>query len=495
MTTVDQRGLKLKTTISSKLPTKKNMILASSSSREKRREDRDRNRNRNRIIFGVICMAFVVFTVNFRLLFSVSNKYITSYSEEASIISNNPRESESNSGNANANEIKSLRQINKDPAGAVVVVPEENKDLKEANVNPTAEQSIVLQNPTTSIMEERKDPSDRSNMNNVGIHTTKEGEENIVVRSEIVVNETVFANEIEIQVTEEKEKLHELLETMDNKKDIPVNKNTEPTVDDNEGWRIPHRTVFIHTLYEKAEDMPELFYNNIVKTHRIYTEYWEKILGDKNYEKDLGFITEKDCVRDINDTEPELLEFYLTEPRGNNKANICRVAHLYKFGGYYFDVDMGAIQAVPVDKHVTFITPYEYKEPGAPRHAVRGLFNSFLACSPKNPILKTNLDIYLSHYKKEKDFSKEIRDFNYHFGTGSLGLAFKNTEIERNNVVVNMDLEEKRFLSSNRNKYPRVSIPRGKGCCCDFYVEDTKRNEMYFWSRIVGSNSMCDFYK
>jgi len=244
--------------------------------------------------------------------------------------------------------------------------------------------------------------------------------------------------------------------------------------------QIPHRTIFIHTLYERPSDMKKLLYDNIRNTHRIFAEFWNELAP-------LWFLREKDCRIAVELAEPKLLPSYLNETRGNNKANLCRVAALYLKGGYYFDVDMGTIRAVPLSDNTTFAVPHEYLEParnGNKDQYLQGLFNSFLAVTPGHPVLRKNLDLYIDHYN---GMDLPVRSKHHHLGTGSLRLAYKATN---QTFISYMKLVET-LLTSKMSKLLNLPFPKGEGWGCNFYVSDPEKQVAYFWSRIPGYGVGC----
>lgn len=241
---------------------------------------------------------------------------------------------------------------------------------------------------------------------------------------------------------------------------------------------IPHRTIFIHTLHNEPQDTDPHIYNNILNTHRIYSHEWDEPNAP------MWFLSENDCVEVVRGSEPKLLQHYLKEPQGKYKADICRIAALYVKGGYYFDVDMGTVNAVRLDHNVAFATAKSYD--GA------GLYNSFIAAAPKHPILRKSFDVLLEHYEVG---GLPLKTQEHHMGPGVLQLAFDRTP-NKDVGVVFLDLEERR-MANRKSAYRHVDQPQGKGCCCDFFVEHKNKieNKIYFWSRIPGSNSLCEMVK
>ena len=69
----------------------------------------------------------------------------------------------------------------------------------------------------------------------------------------------------------------------------------------------------------------------------------------KNDEMVVSFLSDDDCVAIITEAEPRLVEKFRGEKRGEFKGDICRVAELYVYGGYYFDIDIGVYEPLHLD--------------------------------------------------------------------------------------------------------------------------------------------------
>ena len=93
------------------------------------------------------------------------------------------------------------------------------------------------------------------------------------------------------------------------------------------------------------------------------------------------------------------------------KADICRVAELYLYGGYYFDIDIGVVKPLDVD---ALPIPTEILEPTWNLHSIKKnrleqaekddiatfvtvvnkqgrFFQAFTASMPRHPVLKRSL--------------------------------------------------------------------------------------------------------
>jgi Glycosyltransferase sugar-binding region containing DXD motif len=243
-------------------------------------------------------------------------------------------------------------------------------------------------------------------------------------------------------------------------------KTKEPTTTTAQG--IPHRLVFTYkwNLLERKE--PKRFYDNVMRTIRAYEAVWGK------HDCTVVFLDDDACRRVIQTTAPELLPYFEKEPKGSYRADICRVVELYANGGYYFDVDMELINEpfVVDSKDTTFgsvIEPW-------------GLFfQSFLFSEAGNPILKLSFEkirLYLDNPYPRRLF--------FHLGPSTLKAAYD--ELKGANATL---LQEVNLKNHPASYLPQVPRRKGKGCCCNYVV--LYNGVPYFYSRIVGAGSNCDF--
>jgi hypothetical protein len=230
--------------------------------------------------------------------------------------------------------------------------------------------------------------------------------------------------------------------------------------------KIPQQLIFTYKSDILKEKTPPLFYQNVKRTIDMYSKAWG------NHDTPVWFLTDDHCRLAINATKPELLSYFNKEKHGPLKADICRVAALYLKGGYYFDVDMEAVQAFFPDRNVSFVTAYD--------ESTRRFFQSFLASEPRNRILKEALDVMLDYYRKGK-----VR------GDIKLGPV---TLLEALNAVPVSERGKTHLLTEvglTNGIYPELPRRDGVGCCCNFVVHDSNLKQVFFYSRIVGAGKFC----
>jgi mannosyltransferase OCH1-like enzyme len=116
--------------------------------------------------------------------------------------------------------------------------------------------------------------------------------------------------------------------------------------------KIPRRLIFTYKYDLLTTKYPSHLSNNVRNTIQVYADAWNLNVN----QVDVLFLTDAQCTRFIAKVDPRLLNPFFTEPNGPYKADICRIAALYLFGGYYFDVDIQVIKALDPEPEVDFIT-------------------------------------------------------------------------------------------------------------------------------------------
>jgi len=158
---------------------------------------------------------------------------------------------------------------------------------------------------------------------------------------------------------------------------------------------IPERMVFTYKSNILESGKPKLYYDNVYATISAYREQWGHPADDgRGGGADVDFLDDNACRMVVEEVEPQLTPFFDSETRGDHKADICRIAALYKSGGYYFDMDLKTVNPVVPSAATTFATA---EEPGG-----EGFFQAFLATVPSHPALKYCLDEMVTFYTNKQ---------------------------------------------------------------------------------------------
>ena len=229
-------------------------------------------------------------------------------------------------------------------------------------------------------------------------------------------------------------------------KKIGTRTTTTKTTGSNE---IPRRFIFTykHNILTRRE--PDIFYRNVLNTITIYREAWKKRPDphqdqesvSNNYQGeetlhnmttgviiqkpstynafegndgDVLFFDDRECLEMIRKVEPRLILPFELEIDGSYKADICRMAALYAYGGYYFDVDIEVIQPLLLQQqHAAAAAPNNNRRSGisfvtswteSPSH--HEMFQAILAVSPQHPVIRANMDIMIQDWY----FNYEVMD-------------------------------------------------------------------------------------
>ncbi|KAL3804882.1 hypothetical protein HJC23_006654 [Cyclotella cryptica] len=278
-------------------------------------------------------------------------------------------------------------------------------------------------------------------------------------------------------------------------------KNTELLKDSNQ---IPHRLIFTHktnllecTNSASNSTQPNLYTlaENVKATINAYRTLWADL--------QVSFLTDDDCIRTLNDTEYgfHLIPWYNSgKLSGMYKADLCRSAYLYRFGGYYFDVDILVVRPFVAPDGVNFIT---VKGDKFPKY---GFFQAFMAAQPGNAIVYRSL-------KTMTELLWEGRGRD-EYNLGTMGLMEAWIEVEnvtnptderystiRDGKSYGMNgtylLAEIRLnLTTSPQKYgsvPRQLVPKGHGKECQFstascdYAVMGSNDTLYFYSRALAT--------
>jgi mannosyltransferase OCH1-like enzyme len=199
----------------------------------------------------------------------------------------------------------------------------------------------------------------------------------------------------------------------------------------------------------------------------------------------VNFYTDQDCIQAIQtamggDKPTPLVSYFQKEPKGMCKADICRGAALYNLGGLYFDIDIQPRMNIfsvlqPLSTEFTTVTVHKDS------NWKGSFFQAFIGVTPKHPIMKRYLELFIQHYNGTRRIKK-----------GPLGVLLLRQAYDdlnrqqqmKNNTVL---WEEVRY---DPVRFPNVPPTIGSRRACHFLVAIPGTSIAPFYSRVRGSR-MC----
>jgi hypothetical protein len=178
---------------------------------------------------------------------------------------------------------------------------------------------------------------------------------------------------------------------------------------------IPYRLIFIYrfNLYdnpslmegEEKQYFKEL-YDNVGRTVNIFNSTFKG-------KASIVFLDNTKCRNVVEKVIPQLLMHFDLEG-GRYQSDICKIAELYRNGGYYFDIDLQTVSSLCVTQKVSFVCLQSEDS---------GLFPlSFIASAPKNKILKRTLENMVDYYRMSGLSSDDFPPIGSH----TMTMAFRS---------------------------------------------------------------------
>lgn len=190
----------------------------------------------------------------------------------------------------------------------------------------------------------------------------------------------------------------------------------------------------------------------------------------KNDAFSVHFLDTMACISACRQMSKGLLRLYLAEGDLRYKSDICRVAALYLEGGYYFDDDMLSYRPViPLIKDDT-----EFATAKSISDAL--YFQSFMASTPCNPIMKRNAEM-LEEARQPKPHPK----YDGLLGPRTLKLAMD--EVTQSGQVKKSHTQLFQESSYNPGDSRYEKVPDRGGHQCGLVVYDPATKKTPFCSR------------
>jgi hypothetical protein len=189
---------------------------------------------------------------------------------------------------------------------------------------------------------------------------------------------------------------------------------------------------------------------------------------------------------------------------GRIRSDMCRVAMLWKYGGYYFDNDLVLLQDVtryllPSTTFATVMTARQHF--GNPA----GLFNAFVASAPRHPILTRALILHARypHWSPDDKWRVTQGRKDPNIGTVLLRDAVRHVfgdaatyACERTGTCVRGLQLFREFPLENDGGYNTSSlhIDCDTLASCNFAVGDPSSGRVLFKSRVASKGKACPIY-
>tara|TARA_B100000482_G_scaffold172942_1_gene140642 strand:+ start:1301 stop:2632 length:1332 start_codon:yes stop_codon:yes gene_type:complete len=237
----------------------------------------------------------------------------------------------------------------------------------------------------------------------------------------------------------------------------------------------------------------------------IYTKNINRISNITNI-NNIIFFDDTECLKLILKLEEmwgmqNLSDSYTSNTDGRIKSDMCRLAMLHEFGGFYFDNDIFLVENIleyisPMTEFVTCKTTDIFKNPS-------GFFQAFIGSTPQHELLKKALfyhALYYLHLRNQTIQSKPnvgtvlLRDaFVYFHGElftkrlANIGFSYKKRMQLFVEDSVNMKIDT---IPSNICHSCDITQ------LCDFGVFDPQTERLVFKSRIFNNieNITCPVY-
>jgi hypothetical protein len=350
------------------------------------------------------------------------------------------------------------------------------------------------------------------------------------------------------------------------KDEIQILRDNNNNKETNGSDSIPHRLIFTYGHNILTHREPDHFYRNVANTIQIYRKAWESTVNNSDHQiggdaaanvfhKNIDvagvvhnfsaydasnrndgsvlFFDDHDCLEMIRKVEPRLALPFELETTGSFKADICRLAALYAYGGYYFDVDLEAIRPLPQrvmsfnNSRVSFVSSWTLP-------LKNEFFQAILAVSSNHPVIRANMDVMIEEWyynynvadrvflnagfydpikaRKldlnnrseaiqlfqhvwdsklytsaiKKDINNKIGGCTQHceLGTSTLAIAYKR--LKKNSSLNWTDFLLEEINDAVVKRYPELKrIEKGWGC--PWLVHDPLTSTPYFYSRTRGT--------
>jgi len=247
---------------------------------------------------------------------------------------------------------------------------------------------------------------------------------------------------------------------------------------------IPHKIWLTYKNDILKDKEPLRFYENIQKISKAYRSAWgepDAPIEVLNYERCVKMITT--ALMHKKDDSVKVLLNYFSILEMASKADICRIAVLYLYGGYYFGIEIDVVEPFIASPEVSFVT--------VENRISKVFFQAFIASSPKHPILADNLNKLVLVARGKLTLTKygpEPEQFTF-LGPETLRLSYFDISSERRGST--FLLQENNIIHLASFEKYKISRQDGEGINCNWVVCSPRDYKVYFYSRFVGATVQC----
>eukprot|EP00440_Ansanella_granifera_P068944 gb/GFBE01074791.1/.p1 GENE.gb/GFBE01074791.1/~~gb/GFBE01074791.1/.p1 ORF type:complete len:494 (+),score=104.50 gb/GFBE01074791.1/:1-1482(+) len=258
---------------------------------------------------------------------------------------------------------------------------------------------------------------------------------------------------------------------------------------------IPLQLLFTHkvnVLAMSEDDLAEDPKARVLRKNLLHTVASFPDIRSSN----IHFWDDSDCQEGIrglriHDAFQLTLDF-VEESAEEVKSDLCRLAMLYKFGGYYFDTDV--LPVVDMLQHVSSDTTFAT----VLAHDKNDYFQSFIAATHSHPVIGTALKEFKSWYDQlwstSQSHAAEGRAgalLRKAYATWSRKAAEKHRVVHFGTQHVSQFFEEAPLaaLGSQRFSNYGVEFMGTSGGNCDYAVVDNSSSTLIMYSRVFDSEN------
>ncbi|CAE7552693.1 unnamed protein product [Symbiodinium natans] len=255
-----------------------------------------------------------------------------------------------------------------------------------------------------------------------------------------------------------------------------------------QGIKIPPNVLFNYKFNVLKATKQQLQENPLLGVMQLNVKHTVGLFGSNV--SHVHFWDDDQCISELKQLKQfggeELAEGFQSLRHGKYKSDLCRLAQLWKYGGYYFDTDILPVKSMR-----------DYLDPDTTFASVRGMyskeiFQAFLAATPKNKLIGENLKSF-GKWLKERPRSQEPANIGPKLMWKSMrktGGRFKKApEFVTGSEKIQL-FQEHRIAYWRSGKEPIEGLLTGhsKWGDCNIAVVDQDTDEVVMYPRVISHN-------